>query len=153
LPNYEFDGIVIASYPGDFYREFSVYHATKSRVYFKRFTTIPNDNIDFAQNYLPKMDKLYDITNDAHLDALIHRYTQSPFIFLSVDLYALQGLRELYVKVIRQRLRELYVQVMHSKNREKGHSLINVPRNLSEIQFQKLERMVKWCRENHKQII
>src|SRR5262249_30985787 len=139
LPNYEFDGIVIASFPGDFYREFSVAHATKSGVYFKRFTTIPKDNIDFAQNYLPKMDKHHDITNDAHLDALIHRYTQSSFIFLSVDLYALQGLRE------------LYVQVMHPKNREKGHSLINVPRNLSEIQFQKLERMVKWCRENHKQ--
>ncbi len=72
VPNYDFDGVIIADYADDLSRAFSLLHFDGDKAYEARFPTQPADDADFFANYFPRMPRHpIKVIADAEMDRMI----------------------------------------------------------------------------------
>ena len=155
LPNYEFDGIILALWGDDIDRNFFIMHHTDSIAYGQYFTQIPRSLPDLEQNYLPKMWHAAEIVSDADLDARLEKLRQSKLNFAAPDLYFLMQCYDAFGH-FRYLRRKKYYEQQHFSERKADLKYFDkaefIVRHGKE-RWQKLHFMLDYCRQNDKEII
>ena len=76
FPKFDMDALIIAIFPGDLMRGFSIFHSTESSLYFIRLGQIPRTPEIFNRYVLPRMRKLGYVANDDSINKAIKYYSK-----------------------------------------------------------------------------
>lgn len=76
IPNYAFDGIILAVFSGDLNRDFYIMHHQDRQVHIGSFAKPPADSSEFADSYLPQMHSIAEIPHN--LDSLLELADDPP---------------------------------------------------------------------------
>jgi hypothetical protein len=93
VPHYQFDAIIIASYPSDLSRAYTIFDADERSIRMGRFPAPPASIEDFRASFAPRLTPLISITDDGAIDRILrergkHQWRAPPF-----GLYAARDIR------------------------------------------------------------
>ncbi|MCB9233908.1 MAG: hypothetical protein H6581_19785 [Bacteroidia bacterium] len=148
VPNYEFDGIVLAVYGNDFDRDFAIMHHTDSVAWFKYFDSKPTSQKDFQENYLPKMDWSAPVGPSG----IIHGKKRS---LPRLDLYFLMRLHDALDRIqLKQRQKKYQQKYLDSKSDKlETYAEANFVERYGQNKWDLLSQMIEHCQAHGKEVI
>jgi len=157
IPNYEFDGIIIAAWGNDFTRDFAIMHHEGDGAYFGYFDQVPKNHKDFRDNYLPNT-WFTEIIPDSIIDQKIAE-AKNPkndiFHFTTPDLNLLMKIYDAFEQIFYLKKQEGFEEKFISSRKHfmKNYSIETFKERYGMARFEKLDTMIQYCKAHNKQVI
>ena len=141
VDNFEFDGVILAVYGGDLWRDFTIFHSNDSTLKIDRFNKVPENNYDFEKNYYPKMKLQFKIRSNEEINEHL-LFDNKQYTF---KLYFLRKLISAY-----RNIKKSYLSKKTNSNKIVNIDTKYVLKKLGADRLKKLNNIVDYCKANDK---